>query len=98
MKPFFIKTPVDVVASDGEYIELRCRVGGDPLPKVTWRRSSGRIPLGRVIIREDRGLRIEGVTAEDHGTYICQAENIVGIIEASAQITVQCKLWFLATF
>lgn len=39
-----------------------------------------------------KGLRITGLTAEDSGTYMCEAENLVGLITSSAVLKVRCKL------
>ena len=54
-----------------------CRVGGDPIPDVLWRRSAsgGNMPLDRVHILEDRSLRLDDITIEDEGEYSCEADN-----------------------
>ena len=62
---------------------------GIPQPTVTWSREDGR-PLTRSTeILEGGVLRILGVTEEEAGTYICQAENIVGMASATASIQIE---------
>lgn len=95
VKPFLIKGPTDAISLAGNSVEFQCRVGGDPLPDVLWRRTAGagNMPLGRVHILEDRSLRLENVTPEDEGEYSCEADNAVGTVTASATLTVYCKLF-----
>lgn len=71
--------------------EFACLVGGDPKPEILWRRSDGRMPIGRANILDDKSLRIERVTTDDQGTYICDADNSVGAISANATLTVHCE-------
>lgn len=53
------------------------------------------MPIGRAHILDDKSLRIEHVTPEDEGLYICDAENLVGTISARASLTVHCKFLIL---
>jgi hypothetical protein len=92
-RPFFVKAPQDVTAVVREAVEFSCKVGGDPIPDVQWRRVGGNIPLSRVHILEDRSLRLEHVIAADAGEYSCEADNDVGIVSASAILTVHCKYY-----
>lgn len=61
----------------GSSVTFPCRVGGDPIPDVLWRRSAsgGNMPLDRVHILEDRSLRLDDITIEDEGEYSCEADN-----------------------
>ena len=62
---------------------------GIPQPTITWSREDGR-PLTRSTeILEGGVLRILGVTEEEAGTYICEAENIVGMASATASIQIE---------
>lgn len=74
----------------GTTVTFECRVGGDPLPDVLWRRTAdnGNMPLGRVRIQDDRSLQLESVTLSDEGEYICEADNPVGTISARGRLTV----------
>ncbi|RZF42615.1 hypothetical protein LSTR_LSTR001410 [Laodelphax striatellus] len=90
VKPFLIRGPQDAVALVGGSVVFECRVGGDPLPDVLWKRTAGggNMPLVRVHILEDRGLRLDAITEEDEGEYSCIADNFVGSLTASATLTV----------
>lgn len=91
MKPYFLKTPSNQTILTDQTAEFACRVGGDPPPEILWRRHDGKMPIGRGHILDDKGLRIERVIPADQGTYICEAENGVGAISASATLTVHCE-------
>ncbi|XP_050485640.1 protein sax-3-like isoform X2 [Bombus huntii] len=49
------------------------------------------MPIGRAHILDDKSLRIERVTSQDQGTYICDVENGVGAISATATLTVHSR-------
>ncbi|KAH9405058.1 Roundabout 1 [Tyrophagus putrescentiae] len=95
VKPFFVRKPEDVIALSNEAAEIHCKVGGDPLPKVTWRREGNKIPTSRTIFTEDKSIRISHVTEEDEGVYVCEAENLVGQISSSASLIVHSRPNFL---
>ncbi|XP_021701765.1 roundabout homolog 1 [Aedes aegypti] len=90
VKPFLMRGPQNQTAVVGSSVVFQCRVGGDPVPDVLWRRSasSGNMPLDRVHVLEDRSLQIDGITIEDMGEYSCEADNAVGSITASGSLTV----------
>ncbi|XP_057341638.1 protein sax-3 isoform X1 [Microplitis mediator] len=91
VKPFFLATPQNQTVLVDQTAEFACRVGGDPAPEILWRRHDGKMPIGRGHILDDKSLRIERVTPQDAATYICHAENGVGVISASATLTVQSR-------
>ncbi|KOX67210.1 Roundabout like protein 2 [Melipona quadrifasciata] len=91
VKPFFLSTPANQTILADQTAEFACRVGGDPPPEILWRRNDGKMPIGRAHILDDKSLRIERVTSQDQGTYICDAENSVGAISASATLTVHSR-------
>ncbi|XP_054715413.1 roundabout homolog 2-like [Uloborus diversus] len=97
VKPFFVREPEHVTALAEEDVQFECRVGGDPLPTITWRRQDGKMPVGRAQIQEDKSLLIKDVLSSDEGMYICEAENPVGIISASVTLTVHSRPLFLKT-
>ncbi|XP_055637458.1 roundabout homolog 2-like [Toxorhynchites rutilus septentrionalis] len=90
VKPFLIRGPQNQTAVAGSSVVFQCRVGGEPVPDVLWRRSAsgGNMPLGRVHVLEDRSLRIDDITVEDMGEYSCEADNAVGSITASGNLLV----------
>ncbi|XP_055704314.1 roundabout homolog 2-like [Phlebotomus papatasi] len=98
VKPFLIRGPTSQVVVEGSAVTFQCRVGGDPMPDVLWRRSAsgGNMPLDRVHILEDRSLRLERVTVNDEGEYSCEADNAVGSITATGTLTVHSPPVFTA--
>ena len=52
VKPFLIRGPQNQTAVTGSSVIFQCRVGGEPLPDVLWRRtaSGGNMPLGKRLI------------------------------------------------
>ncbi|XP_023247283.1 roundabout homolog 1-like, partial [Copidosoma floridanum] len=91
VKPYFLKAPSNQTILMDQTAEFSCRVGGDPPPDILWRRHDGKMPIGRGHILDDKSLKIERVTTSDQGTYICEAENGVGTISASATLTVYSR-------
>lgn len=47
VRPFLIRGPQNQTAVVGSSVVFQCRIGGDPLPDVLWRRtaSGGNMPL-----------------------------------------------------
>lgn len=90
VKPFLIRGPSNQTVVEGTSVTFQCRVGGDPMPDVLWRRSAsgGNMPLDRVHILEDRSLRLENVIIDDEGEYSCEADNAVGTISATGILNV----------
>lgn len=93
VKPYVVKGPKNTTVMSGSSVILDCEVGGDPLPDVLWRRTAGggNMPLARIRVLEDRGLKIDHVTPQDEGEYICEADNAVGTLSMSAKLTVHCE-------
>ncbi|XP_037958391.1 protein sax-3 [Teleopsis dalmanni] len=88
VRPFLIRGPQNQTVVVGNSVIFQCRIGGDPLPDVLWRRSGGNMPLARVKVLSDRSLRLDNVTLEDMGEYSCEADNDVGSISATGVLTV----------
>ncbi|XP_044528060.1 hemicentin-1 [Gracilinanus agilis] len=92
--PNFIQEPTDVSMEIGSNVTLPCYVQGYPEPKVKWRRLDN-MPLfsrpfavSTITQLRTGSLSIINLWASDKGTYICEAENQFGKIEAQATITV----------
>ena len=73
------------IAAEGSLVELRCLAEGSPRPQVTWRRLDGLMPLGRA---NQQRLLLEQVSAQDSGSYVCEAENAAGVASVSASLRV----------
>ncbi|XKL63096.1 hypothetical protein PGB90_005460 [Kerria lacca] len=94
-KPFFLTEPRDITVFSGKDAEFDCQVGGDPSPKIIWRRENLKMPTGRAQILDSNSLRISNVTPLDEGIYICDAENEIGSISANASLNVYAPPSFI---
>ncbi|XP_041972933.1 roundabout homolog 1-like [Aricia agestis] len=97
IKPYLISGPEDIIAQTGGSVTFQCRVGGDPLPDVFWRRTAGgrNMPLERVKVLDDRSLRLDNVILDDEGEYTCEAGNTVGTVSGSGFLTIYDPPWVI---
>ena len=80
-KPKVILPTTTMTTTDGIAFEVVCRASGAPLPKLKWKRGFGDINARQTLSKDGRNLtlRFDKPTIYDAGTYICEANNIVGI-------------------
>ncbi|XP_062906300.1 roundabout homolog 2 isoform X3 [Mobula hypostoma] len=90
-RPTFMKRPINQVVLEDEAVEFRCQLQGDPQPTVRWRKDDTDIARGRYDIKEDNTLRIKRVSSNDEGAFTCVGENRVGMVEATATLTVRAR-------
>ena len=64
-----------------------CHVTGHPAPVVTWRKSSGQLPQGRVRYNNS-ALQISHVRKDDSDLYFCSAANLLGSVEKKTFLVV----------
>ena len=64
-----------------------CHVTGYPAPEVTWRKSSGPLPQGRVKYYNS-ALQILHVRKDDSDLYFCSASNLLGSVEKKTLLVV----------
>ena len=64
-----------------------CHVTGYPAPVVTWRKSSGQLPQGRVQYN-NTALQISDVRKSDSDAYFCSAVNLLGNDERKTLLVV----------
>ncbi|XP_049308729.1 protein sax-3 isoform X1 [Bactrocera dorsalis] len=96
VKPYFMKEPQDLTALSGQTVQFHCLVGGDPPPKILWKKEEGNIPVARARIQhDDKSLEITNISPADEGTYVCEAHNSVGQISARASLTVHAPPTFV---
>ena len=72
---------------EGDTVEVTCAVDSEPLASVLWYRAGS----GHIMSRQPL-LRLDQVTREQAGEYVCSANNSVGTSQPdSVNIVVQCK-------
>ena len=96
--PFFIEPPAEKTVKEGQTAILKCTVDGYPQPRVTWSRKRSTLPIGRHVMGPSNALILKNVRPEDSGIYSCSAENLLGSVNASVQLTVQCKFPEIESF
>ncbi len=58
-KPRFARQPDDHTGEVGTDVQFACKVTGDPMPVIVWKKKDGKMPLGRAQIMENKSLRID---------------------------------------
>ena len=93
--PSLLQRPVRMTVNESQTAILKCTAHGNPSPKVTWSKLNSSLPVGRHVVQSSGALIVKDVRPGDDGVYSCRAENILGQVNASAELTVQCKLYNL---
>lgn len=74
--------PATISVKDGESLEIKCELSGDPEPQVSWTKSGEPLTSSDVVALKYRNrvavLTIPEVFPEDEGTYVCTAMNSMG--------------------
>ena len=70
--------PVYVTKGDNVFLPT-CHVTGYPTPVVTWSKSFGQLPLGRVQSNSSV-IKLLHVRKSDSGDYLCTATNLLGSV------------------
>ena len=89
--PSLLQQPVETTVNESQTAILKCTAVGNPPPKVTWSKVNSSLPVGRHVVESSGALILQDVTPGDKGQYTCKAENLLGSINATAKLTVQCK-------
>ena len=91
--PQIVLSSKEVRVQERQNITISCTGTGQPLPSLTWFKAVGGLPKDRTEVMQGN-LTIYKVEKKDRGTYICKAENILGLTTALAQLTVFFRLGF----
>ena len=89
--PSLLQQPVETTVNESQTAILKCTAVGNPPPKVTWSNVNSSLPVGRHVVESSGALILQDVRPGDEGQYTCKAENLLGNINATAKLTVQCK-------
>ncbi|CDS40470.1 roundabout 2 [Echinococcus multilocularis] len=98
-RPLFLVAPESQSVPVNGIVEFACRVSGEPLPTLTWRRDPPvpAISTTRSMLLADGSLKLMNIQLEDAGDYVCQASNDGGVIEAVARLTIRSPPGFVET-
>ena len=89
--PSLLQSPVKTTVNQSQTAILKCSADGYPTPQVTWSKLNSRLPVGRHVVESSGALILKYVRPGDEGVYSCKAKNLLGSVDASAKLTVQCK-------
>ena len=89
--PSLLQSPVKTTVNQSQTAILKCSADGNPTPLVTWSKMNSQLPVGRHVVEASGALILKDVRPGDEGVYSCKAKNLLGSVDASAKLTVQCK-------
>ncbi|KAK5973290.1 hypothetical protein GCK32_013682, partial [Trichostrongylus colubriformis] len=91
--PQIITKLTDAQVDEGSRFEFVARIEGEPEPKITWLKDGidvkSNIDYRQEFVNGVASLVIEETFIEDTATYTVRAENIGGVAESSARLTVK---------
>ena len=87
-----LQRPLETTVNESQTAILKCTADGNPIPLVTWSKINCSLPVGRHVVESSGALIVKNVTPKDKGVYSCKAENLLGRVNTTAKLKVQCKL------
>ena len=94
--PSLLQRPVETIVNESQTAILKCTADGNPTPQVTWSKMNSSLPVGRHVVESSGALVVKDVRPADEGLYNCRAENLLGNVNHSAKLIVQCELPYLS--
>ena len=91
--PSLLERPAGIIVNESQTAIFVCTADGNPRPKVTWSKLNSLLPVGRHVVESSGALIVKDVRPGDDGVYSCRADSLLGKVNASAKLTVQCKLF-----
>ena len=92
--PSLLQHPVHTTVEESQTAIMKCTADGNPPPRVTWSKLNSLLPVGRHVVESSGALIVKDVRPEDDDVYSCRAENLLGSVNTTAKLTVQCKLFY----
>ena len=89
--PSLTERPIGMTVNESQTAMLKCKVSGNPRPKVKWSKVTSSLPVKRHMVESNGTLILKDVRPEDDAVYSCRAESVLGQVNTSVKLTVQCK-------
>ena len=77
-----------MTVKEKQKVTLPCKATGFPPPAITWYKDGDVIEEERKQFKK-RNLEIKEIQFKDRGIYICTAENLLGRVQLSLNVTVE---------
>ena len=90
--PSLLQAPVETTVNESQTAIFKCTADGNPPAHVTWSKQNSSLPVGRHVVESSGALILHDVRPGDEGFYSCRAENVLGSVNATAKLTVECEL------
>ena len=90
--PSLLQRPVETTVNEGQTAMLKCTAHGNPPPQVTWSKLNSSLSVGRHVVESSGALIVKDVRPGDDGVYSCRAKNLLGSVNTTVKLIVQCKL------
>ena len=94
--PSLLQRPVETTVNESQTAIFKCTADSNPKPQVTWSKLNSSLPVGRHVVETSGALVVKDVRPGDKGLYNCRAENLLGSVNHSAKLIVQCELPYLS--
>ena len=100
VQPEFISTPQNLTVREGQDANLQCKVSGNPVPDVTWKKDGEAVNTGdqRILNVSITGntvtssLRIVSAVQAEQGPYRCVANNSLNTTNSyPGTLTIHCE-------
>ncbi|TKR95914.1 hypothetical protein L596_010016 [Steinernema carpocapsae] len=92
--PTFVKTLEEVRATEGDHVEMECKIVGEPMPEIRWYKDKEEISSTDAHFHQTTKndgtarLTIDSVELADAGEYRCEAKNPAGTARTEAPMKV----------
>ena len=89
--PQVMLSPAEQTRDEGGNTAFYCTVAGNPSPIVEWQFKGSKLLSGARYLIKEGELIVRNLNYSDAGTYTCAARNILGLSEATGNLTVRGK-------
>ena len=89
--PSLLQPPVKTTVNESQTAIFKCTADSNPPAHVTWSKQNSSLPVGRYVVESSGALIVNDVRPGDEGFYSCRADNLLGSVNATAKLTVQCE-------
>ena len=90
-EPWILVSQSKLAVTQHQTATFPCNAHGSPKPKITWKKESGKIDMGKSRIDNSGLLEISNVHESDRGNYTCSVKSVLGDDSNTVSLFVRCK-------